>query len=64
MKFSQKALCFVALFIVAFTAAVLWLNHGDHMVSDALIVGVFSIATGECGALAFIRNSDNKHKNE
>lgn len=64
MKFSQKALCFVALFIVAFTVAVLWLNHGDHVVSDALIVGVYALATGECGALAYIRDSDNKHKSE
>lgn len=64
MKFSQKALCLLAVFIIAFTVAVLWLNHGDHMVSDALIIGVYGLATGECGALAFIRDSDNKHKNE
>lgn len=64
MKFSQKALCFVAVFIVAFTIAVLWLNHGDHTVSDSLIVGVYGLATGECGVLAAIRHSDNKYRNE
>ena len=64
MKFSQKVLCFVAVFIVAFTVVVLWLNYGDHTVSDVLIGAVFALATGECGALAYVRDSDNKHKSE
>lgn len=60
MKFSKKALIFVAVFIVLFTVAVLCLNYGDHTVSDALIIGVYGLATGECGILAMLKRGKDK----
>lgn len=55
---TSLSLLFVAAFVVAFTAAVLWLNYNDHDVSEALIAGVFSLATGECGLLAWLKRGE------
>lgn len=56
------ALLFVAVSVIVFTAIMIDLFKKYGTIPDTLCVSVFSVLGGECGALAWIKNTKEKHR--
>lgn len=61
-KTSTVALVFIAAFILLFTDRMIELYEATGGIPDTLVVAVFGICGGECGALSWIRTSKEKHR--
>lgn len=61
-KTSTVVLVFVAAFILLFTNRMIELYEATGGIPDTLVVSVFGICGGECGALSWIRTSKEKHR--
>jgi hypothetical protein len=49
-------------FLIAFTVAVLWIVAHDHPEPSTLIAMVFGFCSVEGGLMAWIKNTNTKHK--
>lgn len=49
-------------FLVLFCAAVIWLVAHDHAEPSTLIASVFGFCAAEGGLMAWIKNTNTKHK--
>lgn len=56
------ALLFVAVSVVVFTVVMIDLFKTYGAIPDTLCVSVFGVLGGECGALAWIKNTKEKHR--
>lgn len=61
-KTSTVVLVFVAVFILLFTNRMIELYEATGGIPDTLVVSVFSICGGECGALSWIRTSKERYR--
>lgn len=61
-KTSTVVLVFVAAFVLLFTNRMIELYEATGGIPDTLVVSVFGICGGECGALSWIRTSKEKHR--
>ena len=61
-KTSTVVLVFVAVFVLLFTNRMIELYEATGGIPDTLVVSVFGICGGECGALSWIRTSKEKHR--
>lgn len=61
-KTSTVVLVFIAVFILLFTGRMIDLYERTGGIPDTLVVSVFSICGGECGALSWIRTSKERHR--
>ena len=61
-KTSTVVLVFVAAFVLLFTNRMIELYEATGGIPDTLVVSVFGICGGECGALSWIRTSQEKHR--
>ena len=61
-KTSTVVLAFLAVFILLFTNRMIELYELTGGIPDTLVVSVFGICGGECGALSWIRTSKERYR--
>lgn len=58
---TKICLIIIAVFLIIFTAAILYIFRQTGCEPSTLITCVFTACTGELGFMAFIKNSKNKY---
>lgn len=61
-KTSTIVLIILAIFIVTFTIACMWLFYLYQTIPDTLVTCVFSLCGSECGVLGWIKVMKTKYK--
>lgn len=55
-------LIFIALFLLAFTAVMIWLHVSTGTIPDTLCTCIFAACGGECGAMAWIKTTKERQR--
>lgn len=55
-------LIFIALFLLAFTAVMIWLHVSTGAIPDTLCTCIFAACGGECGAMAWIKTTKERQR--
>jgi hypothetical protein len=56
----DKILLFIAVFLVAFIVAMIWLYYKTGGIPDTLCTCVFAVCGGECGVMAWIKTTKER----
>lgn len=62
MKTSKVVLIILAIFIVTFTIACMWLFYLYQSIPDTLVTCVYGLCGSECGVLGWIKVMKTKYK--